>query len=72
MLFRSLSGEYDYSCTPEDTLAVARSVAGSEVTIMKDLGHFPMSENPLLFLDYLVPVLDRICADTPAGMAAAE
>ena len=41
-----LSGEYDYSCTPEETLAVANSIPGSEVTIMKGLGHFPMSENP--------------------------
>ena len=55
-----LSGEYDYSCTPEETLAVARSVKGSEVAIMKDLGHFPMSENPKAFLDYLLPVLDKI------------
>ena len=44
-----LSGEYDYSCTPEETLAVAHSIPGSEVTIMKGLGHFPMSENRLSF-----------------------
>ena len=54
-----LSGEYDYSCTPEETLAVA-SVPGSEVTIMKGLGHFPMSENPAEFLKYLLPVLEKI------------
>src|SRR4051812_44360957 len=41
-----LSGEYDYSCTPEETMAVANSVKGSHVTIMKGLGHFPMSEDP--------------------------
>jgi hypothetical protein len=46
-----LSGEYDYSCTPEETLAVAKSVAGCEATIMKGLGHFPMSENPAEFLN---------------------
>ena len=55
-----LSGEYDYSCTPEETLAVARSIAGSEVTIMKGLGHFPMSENPAEFLKHLLPVLEKI------------
>jgi pimeloyl-ACP methyl ester carboxylesterase len=55
-----LSGEYDYSCTPEETLAVARSIAGSEVTIMKGLGHFPMSENPAEFLGHLLPVLEKI------------
>jgi hypothetical protein len=27
---------------------------------MKDLGHFPMSENPELFIGYLLPVLERI------------
>jgi pimeloyl-ACP methyl ester carboxylesterase len=55
-----LTGEYDYSCTPEDTLAVARAVPGAKVTIMKELGHFPMSENPPLFLSYLEPVLAEI------------
>jgi len=27
---------------------------------MKDIGHFPMCENPLKFMTYLKPVLDRI------------
>jgi pimeloyl-ACP methyl ester carboxylesterase len=55
-----LSGEYDYSCTPEETLSVGKSVPGSEVTIMKGLGHFPMSENPTEFLKHLLPVLEKI------------
>jgi pimeloyl-ACP methyl ester carboxylesterase len=55
-----LSGEYDYSCTPEETLAVAKSVAGCEATIMKGLGHFPMSENPAEFMKHLLPVLEKI------------
>ena len=55
-----LSGEYDYSCTPEETLAVANSIKGSHVTIMKGLGHFPMSEDPEKFLGYLLPVLKTI------------
>jgi pimeloyl-ACP methyl ester carboxylesterase len=57
-----LTGEYDYSCSPDDTLAVARAVPGAKVTIMKNLGHFPMSENPPLFLSYLEPVLAEIAA----------
>jgi pimeloyl-ACP methyl ester carboxylesterase len=57
-----LSGEYDYSCTPEETLAVARSIRGCDVTIMKGLGHFPMSENPDAFMKYLLPVLEKIAA----------
>jgi pimeloyl-ACP methyl ester carboxylesterase len=55
-----LSGEYDYSCLPEESLAVAKSIPGSEVTIMKGVGHFPMSENPPEFLKYLLPVLEKI------------
>ncbi len=29
---------------------------------MKDVGHFPMSENPAQFRRYLLPVLERIHA----------
>ncbi|MEA2867526.1 MAG: hypothetical protein QOE39_2241, partial [Bradyrhizobium sp.] len=28
--------------------------------IMKGLGHFPMSENPQVFLTHLLPVLEKI------------
>ena len=52
--------ECDYSCTPQETLEVAASVAGSQVTIMTGLGHFPMSEDPKKFMGYLRPVLDKI------------
>jgi pimeloyl-ACP methyl ester carboxylesterase len=55
-----LSGEYDYSCTPQDTLDAAARIPGAEAVIMKGLGHFPMSEAPQAFLSYLRPVLDRI------------
>jgi len=55
-----LSGEYDYSCTPAETLDVARRVKGAQATIMSGLGHFPMSEDPQRFLSHLHPVLDRI------------
>jgi pimeloyl-ACP methyl ester carboxylesterase len=56
-----LTGEYDYSCTAEGTLAVAEQT-GAEATIMKGLGHFPMSEDPRKFNDYLLPVLEKIRA----------
>lgn len=55
-----LTGEYDYSCRPEDTLEVARQVPGARARIMPGLGHFPMSENPERFLEFLRPVLDEI------------
>jgi pimeloyl-ACP methyl ester carboxylesterase len=57
-----LSGEYDYSCTPDDTRELARRIKGTQATIMQGLGHFPMSEDPARFLTYLMPVLDQIRA----------
>ena len=55
-----LTGEYDYSCSPEDTRAAAARITGAEVVIMEGLGHFPMSEDPERFLGYLRPVLGEI------------
>jgi pimeloyl-ACP methyl ester carboxylesterase len=55
-----LTGEYDYSASPRDTQAAAARIRGAKVTIMSGLGHFPMSENPAAFLNYLRPVLDEI------------
>jgi len=55
-----LTGEYDFSCTPEDTMRTADSIPGVEVTIMKEVGHFPMSENPVQFRKYIIPVLEEI------------
>ena len=54
-----LTGEYDYSCTSEGTLDVAKRT-GAEATIMEGLGHFPMSEDPPKFISYLLPVLEKI------------
>jgi pimeloyl-ACP methyl ester carboxylesterase len=54
-----LTGEYDYSCTSEGTLDVAKRT-GAEAVIMKGLGHFPMSEDPPQFISYLLPVLEKI------------
>ena len=55
-----LTGEYDYSASPRDTEAVAARVKGAKMTVMKGLGHFPMSEHPDAFLSYLRPVLEEI------------
>lgn len=57
-----LTGEYDFSCTPEDTKRTAAKIKGVDVTIMEKLGHFPMSENPEQFRRYIMPVLERIRA----------
>lgn len=62
-----LTGEYDYSATPEATREVHELVAGSSFTVMAKLGHFPMSENYPHFRTYLMPVLDEIAkADSSA------
>jgi pimeloyl-ACP methyl ester carboxylesterase len=55
-----LTGEYDFSCTPEDTLRTAAQIKGARVTVMREIGHFPMSENPAQFRKYILPVLDEI------------
>ncbi len=57
-----LTGEYDFSCSPEDTLRTAQSIPDTKVTIMKELGHFPMSENPKQFKKYIQPVLQEIAS----------
>jgi pimeloyl-ACP methyl ester carboxylesterase len=57
-----LTGEYDFSCTAEDTLRTAAGIPGTKVTIMEEIGHFPMSENPEEFRSYLLPVLEEIRA----------
>lgn len=55
-----LTGEYDYSCTPQDTEQLVEWIPGSSMTIMKGMGHFPMSEDPERFIDYLLPILEDI------------
>ncbi len=57
-----LTGEYDFSCTPDDTRRTAAKIEGARVTIMKEIGHFPMAENPAQFRRYILPVLDEIRA----------
>ena len=63
-----LTGEYDFSCMPEDTIATAAAIDGVEVTVMKELGHFPMSENPRQFRRYILPVLEKIRATAVAAV----
>jgi pimeloyl-ACP methyl ester carboxylesterase len=57
-----LTGEYDFSCTPADTERTAAQIKGARVTIMKEIGHFPMSEHPVQFRTYILPVLEQIRA----------
>jgi pimeloyl-ACP methyl ester carboxylesterase len=55
-----LTGEYDYSCTPEMSEKVAAGIAGSRLTIMKGMGHFPMIENYPDFRPYLLAALEHV------------
>ena len=55
-----LTGEYDFSCTPEDTLRTAARIEGAQAIIMEGLGHFPMCEDPAQFRKYIMPILDQI------------
>jgi pimeloyl-ACP methyl ester carboxylesterase len=64
-----MTGEYDFACTPEMTADTGKKVKGSETIIMKEIGHFPMSENPVVFKKYLSPVLDKIKDRASAALA---
>lgn len=55
-----LSGEYDWSGRVELGRQAHEAIAGSTFTEMTGVGHFPMSENPRRFQEYLLPVLARI------------
>lgn len=55
-----LNGEYDWSGTPELGAELAAMIPGARYRTMKGLGHFPMSENPEVFLREIKPVLGRI------------
>jgi pimeloyl-ACP methyl ester carboxylesterase len=50
------------------------ALAGSTFGEMKGVGHFPMAENPAVFLEYLLPVLEqiRIAAAAPGARNPAK
>ncbi len=48
-----LTGDYDYSATPADTVRVADEIPGAQFRALPGFGHFPMVENP----DGLLPHL---------------
>jgi len=55
-----LTGEYDYSCTVELSEATAAKIPGVRFQAMKGIGHFPFAENPALFAEYLLPILQEL------------
>jgi pimeloyl-ACP methyl ester carboxylesterase len=57
-----LSGEFDPSATPEMGQELAELIGAEHFEVMRGVGHFPMSENPAAFRDYLLPVLAKVQA----------
>jgi pimeloyl-ACP methyl ester carboxylesterase len=55
-----LTGDYDYLTTPDDGRRTASQIRGAEFIEMKDIGHFPMSENYPVFKHYLEQALQKI------------
>ena len=49
-----LTGEYDYSTTPEVSRETAEKIPGAKFEVMNELGHFPATENPKAFKPYLI------------------
>ena len=57
-----LTGDYDLSATPALSQALADRIQPAHFEVMHGLGHFPMSESPARFLQYLRPLLDKIAS----------
>lgn len=55
-----LVGAYDLTCTPEDAKRTADAIPGATLTVMDELGHFPMSEHPEGFRPYFLDALRRM------------
>ncbi|WP_166823859.1 alpha/beta fold hydrolase [Brevibacterium limosum] len=55
-----MNGEYDYLTTPEDGARTASEIRNAEFIEMKEIGHFPMSENHAVFRTYLKRALEIV------------
>ncbi len=53
-------GDYDLTCTPDDARRTAAAIDGATLTVMPEIGHFPMSENPAAFRPHFVEALARM------------
>jgi pimeloyl-ACP methyl ester carboxylesterase len=52
-----LTGEYDWSNTPEMGQATCDKITGGKHQAMKGVGHFPATENPKVFVGYCELIL---------------
>lgn len=55
-----LTGNYDYSASPDETRKIEKEVRGSNFVELQGFGHFPMIENPVGLIPYLVEPLKTI------------
>ena len=55
-----MSGEYDWSGTVAHGQVAQEAIPGSTHTVMRNVGHFPMQENPTEFVKHLMPILEQI------------
>ncbi|OAL20656.1 hypothetical protein AYO22_08665 [Fonsecaea multimorphosa] len=55
-----LTGEYDWSTTPEMSQTTAKKIHGANFKAMKGLGHFPATEDPRKFVPYLLDAIEWI------------
>jgi pimeloyl-ACP methyl ester carboxylesterase len=60
-----LTGEYDFVTIPA-SLQAAREIPGATFQMMSGMGHFPMSEDPDRFIEYVLPILDAIADEGAA------
>lgn len=57
-----LTGVYDWTATPALSQQAAEKIPGASFQPMEGLGHFPMCEDPEVFLAALLPVLEKVRA----------
>lgn len=55
-----LTGEYDWSNTPEMSQKTADKIPGAMHKAMPELGHFPATENPQKFVPHLLEAIEHI------------
>ena len=55
-----LTGEYDWSNTPQMSQATADKIPGAVHKSMPGLGHFPATENPKRFVPFLIEAIEHI------------
>jgi pimeloyl-ACP methyl ester carboxylesterase len=58
-----LTGEFDFSVTPEDTRRVAAAIDGAWFEVMDGIGHYPPTEAPDEFNEYLGRIAAELVGD---------